>query len=79
MRSRQREIAIFSSLGITRRKILAQIVLECCIIAAIAFVSAGILARPMTALADDVVSGSVNKDIGNMPYEVGINEGAGSI
>ncbi len=79
MRSRQREIAVFSSLGITRRKILAQIVLECCIIAAIAFVVAGILARPMAALADDVVSGSVNEDIGNMPYEVEINEGSGSI
>ena len=79
MRSRQREIAIFSSLGITRRKIHAPIVLECCIIAAIAFVAAGILARPMAALADDVVSGSVNEDIGNMPYEVEINEGSGSI
>ncbi|WP_198146314.1 ABC transporter permease [Dorea sp. D27] len=79
MRSRQQEIGILSSLGITRRGILAQIVLECCIIAVIAFVAAGVLAGPVTAMADERVSVSVNKNIGKAPYEVEINEQSGSI
>ena len=70
IRSRKREMGILSSLGIKRQAILAQFVLESCMVAVAAFLVAGLLAKPVTGAIGNALTKSVNATISEQPYEV---------
>ena len=70
IRGRKREIGILSSLGIKKQAILAQFILESCLVAVAAFLLAGVLAKPVTGVMGNGLAKSVNATIGDQPYEV---------
>ena len=70
IRGRKREIGILSSLGIKKQAILAQFILESCLVAVAAFLLAGVLAKQVTGVMGNGLAKSVNATIGDQPYEV---------
>lgn len=56
IRSRNHEIGILLSIGVKKKGILFQFLLECCIIAAAAFLLAGAAYRPVTRAVADVTA-----------------------
>lgn len=57
VKSRKREIGILSSIGVNKRTILKQLLLESCLVAIVAFVLAGVFAKTVT---DGIGTGIVN-------------------
>ncbi len=55
MRSRKTEVGILYSMGINRNGLLRQFLIECCGIAAVAYLAALLLAGPATRLAGDLL------------------------
>lgn len=74
IQSRKREIRILSLIGVKKKSIVAQLVLECSILAIAAFVLAGILADPVTNMTGETWSKLVSKNQSEQPYESVIND-----
>lgn len=74
MQSRKKEIRILSLIGVKKKSIVAQFVLECSILAIVAFVLAGIIAVPVTDITGTKWSKFVNRKQSDQPYETSINE-----
>lgn len=74
IKSRRHEVGILASVGVPKRKILMQFLLECCIIFAAASLFAGILYRPVTRTVADVTanifSPSGEKEDYKMTYDM---------
>ena len=61
IRGRKREIGILSSLGIKKQAILAQFILESCLVAVAAFLLAGVGDQPYEVKNDNLTEIQVNK------------------
>lgn len=73
IRGRKREAGILSYVGIKKRKIIFQLLLESVLVAVAAVVLAGFLAKPVTEAVGRGMSDYVNKSLGARPYEVDYN------
>ncbi len=56
IKSRTHEIGILTSIGVRKKEILFQILLECCLVAAASFLLAGAVYRPVTRAVSDVTA-----------------------
>lgn len=79
IRGRSREAGILASLGVKKRKMVAQFLIEAILIAAAAFVFAGVLAKPVTDAMGHLMSNAANQTLGEEPYEVEFDAGSGDI
>lgn len=69
IRSRKREIGILTSIGTKKKEILWQFILECCFVAAAAFLLAGILAGPLTNAVGRKLEGNISASASEEGYE----------
>lgn len=74
VRSRKREIGILASIGVKKQTTLAQFLLECCVVAAAAFLLAGLLAGPVTDVIGNGLAGMVSSPGSAQPFEVVIDQ-----
>lgn len=79
IRGRRREAGILSSIGVKKRQVVAQFLLEGVLVAAAAFVLAGALAKPVTDAVGGFLSNSMNQTLGEQPYDVDFDDGSGDI
>ena len=75
MRSRTHEIGILSSIGIKKNAVLLQFILECCAVAAAAFLAAFLLSGPVTELVGDGLQSMLYASGDTRGYEVEIEMG----
>lgn len=73
IQGRKKEIHILSLIGIKKRSILAQIVLECSLVSICAFILAGAAAGPITDAVGKGVEKSVSSIQSDQPYETSRN------
>ena len=74
-RSRRTEIGIFTSMGICKSNLIVQFIMECLVIALIAFVLAALLAGPVTTSIGNAMGDFVGPTGSEQPYQVSISEG----
>lgn len=75
IRSREREIGILLSVGVSKMAVVIQLLLECCLIALAAFCLAGLLAKPVTNRVGDALAKAVSPSENTGDYEVKGQEG----
>ncbi|MFQ8900481.1 MAG: ABC transporter permease [[Clostridium] scindens] len=73
IQGRKKEIHILSLIGIKKRSILAQIVLECTLVSICAFILAGAAAGPITVATGKALEKSVSSVQSDQPYETSRN------
>ena len=73
IQGRKKEIHILSLIGIKKRSILAQIVLECSLVSICAFILAGAAAGPITDAVGKGLEKSVSSIQSDQPYETSRN------
>lgn len=70
MRSRKAEICVLSSIGVKRNTILAQFLLECCVISSAAFLCAALISRPVTNVLGNALLELLNPSGQSESYQV---------
>ncbi len=68
--SRNHEIGVLTSIGVRKRTILFQILLECCILGAAAFLLAGAVYRPATHVAAGATAEFFSPNKGEEDYKM---------
>lgn len=79
IRGRRREAGILSSIGVKKRQIVFRFLMEGILIAAMAFVLASVLAKPVTDAVGRLMAAFVNQTLGDGPYDVSFDTGSGDM
>lgn len=72
IRGRKQEMGILTSIGVRRRQMLCQLLLECLLLAVPALLAAALLAGPVTSKAGSALAGAVSPSGKGQPYKVEI-------
>ena len=70
MRGRKKEIGILASIGVKKRNMIAQFLLECMLISVAAFILGGVFSKPVTNVIGQQMSSFVSPKANAQPYEV---------
>ena len=73
IRSRRREIGILMSIGVKKKGILAQFILECCMVAIVAFLLSGLMAAPLTNAVGRIMQRRIDASASQEGYEASVD------